>query len=229
MGVHTREHKTYLQIIADGSIRKQVPEGTEGCVRREWEDRDTKEMKHKFEMAYDSIDGMIGDITVNKGKFGDQLIVPITDTDNSEVFTLALSTGQNFGEDFLKKMPNINFDKPVMLTPYSFLSDAGKTIRGIDIRQDWTDEPNSGNKITSNYYDPDAKKNINGYPDPDGDTKSYSTDDWKIYFAQARKFLVADNTEKGLIKTAAAAAENKSVDVIDESDAPAVDENGKAF
>jgi len=208
MGLETpREQKVYLQVIADGSIRKVVPEGTPGCVKREYEDRDTKEVKHKFEMVYDAINGMIGTITLNKGKFGDQLIIPVTDGDDT--FTLALSTSQNFGEDFMKKMPNIDFTKKVRLAPFSFVTDQGKTIRGIDVRQDWNPhEPvtaDNGNKIPSNYFDKEAKKNINGYPDPDGNTKDFSTDDWKIYFAIARKFLVADLKSKGLIKNASTA------------------------
>lgn len=213
MGLETREHKVYLQVIADGSIRKQVPEGTPGCVKREYEDRETKELKHKFEMSYSSISGMIGPITLNKGKFGDQIILPITDGD--ETYNLALSTSQNFGEDFMKKMPNINFDKPVRLAPFSFVADNGKTIRGIDVRQDWNpNEPmgeGNGNKIISYYYDKDAKKNVNGYPDPDGDTKGFSTDDWKIYFAIARKFLVNDLKTKGLIVDSAVAGTGSGV------------------
>lgn len=215
MGVHTREQKVYLQIISDGSIRKQVPEGTPGSVRREYEDKDTKETKVKFEMVYNAIDGLIGDITVMKGKFGDQIIVPIKDGD--DVLTLALSTSSNFGEDFMKKLPNINLSKPVLLTPFSFDSDKGKLIRGVDVRQDFDlDQLNSGNKIPSNYYDPVAKKNINGFPSPDGDTRNFSTDDWKVYFITARKFLIGDLRAKGIIKDAATAAESKPLEVSDE-------------
>ena len=207
MGLETREHKTYLQEIADGSIRMVVPEGTPGCVKREYEDRETKETKHKFELVFSAINGKLGKITLNKGKFGDQLILPLTDGEDN--YNLALSIQQNFGEDFMKKMPNINFDKPVRLAPFSFVTDQGKTVKGIDIRQDWNPhEPvgeGNGTKIPSYYYDKETKKNINGYPDPEGDTKDYSTDDWKIYFAIARKFLVSDLKSKGLIADSAVA------------------------
>lgn len=214
MGLETpREQKVYLQVIADGSIRKVVPEGTPGAVKREYEDRETKEVKHKFELVYSAINGIIGKVTINKGKYGDQLIIPITDGD--ETFTLALSTSQNYGEDFMKKMPNINFEKPVRLAPFSFTSDQGKIIRGIDVRQDWNPhEPvtaDNGNKIPSNYFDPMAKRNINGYPDPEGNTRDFSTDDWKIYFAIARKFLVGDLKTKGLIVDSATAGATTSV------------------
>jgi len=232
MGLETREHKVYLQVIADGTIRKVVPEGTPGCVKRVYEDRETKEEKHKFEMVFDAVNGIVGQVTLKKGKFGDQLIIPITDGD--ENFNLALSTQQNYGEDFMKKMPNINFDKKVRLSPFSFTSDAGKIIRGIDVRQDWNPhEPvtaDNGNKIPSNYFDKENKKNINGYPDPEGNTKEFSTDDWKIYFAQARKFLVTDLKSKDLIVDAATAGTSNGVaakEIVPEGgDGPDVDENG---
>lgn len=208
MGLETREHKVYLQVIADGTIRKVVPEGTPGAVKRVYEDRETKEEKHKWEMVFDAINGTLGSITLNKGKYGDQLILPITSGD--ETFNLALSTQQNYGEDFMKKMPNINFDKPVRLSPFSFTSDAGKTVRGMDIRQDWNPhEPitkDNGSKIPSHYQEGSGRdtKNVNGYPEFTGDKDD--KEDWKIYFAQARKFLVNDLKKKGLIADSAAAA-----------------------
>jgi hypothetical protein len=45
-------------------------------------------------------------------------------------------------------------------------------------------------KVTNYFRDTDKKENINGYPNPEGDTQDYSKDDWKLYFLQARKFLV---------------------------------------
>lgn len=226
MGLETpREQKVYLQVIADGSIRKAVPEGTPGCVKREYEDRETKEVKFKHELVYSAINGIIGKVTINKGKYGDQVIIPITDGD--ETLTLALSTSQNYGEDFLKKMPNINFEKPVRLAPFSFTSDAGKLVRGIDVRQDWNPhEPitaDNGNKIPSHYYDPMAKRNVNGYPDPEGDTRDFSKDDWKIYFAQARKFLINDLKKKGFIADSAVAGTSTGVaakEIVPDGDFP---------
>ena len=203
MGLQTRESQTFLQVIADGSIRMQVPEGTEGSVRREYEDKDGNK-QFKIEAVFNAIDGMLGDITVKAGKFGDQIMVPITDQDSGEVYTLALGTSSNFGEDFMKKLPNINLAEPVLLAPFSFVGDNGKDVRGMDIRQGFdVNTPNSGEKVVDHYRDFDTKKNINGMPEFDGnkDVK----DDWKIYFITARKFLIADLTEKGIIKTAAVA------------------------
>jgi len=205
MGLQKREPQTFLQVIADGSIRMQVPLGTEGSVRREYEDKDGNK-QFKIELVFNAIDGMLGEITVKPGKFGDQIMVPITDQDSGEVYTLALGTSSNFGEDFMKKLPNINLAEPVLLAPFSFIGDNGKDVRGMDIRQGFdVNTPNSGEKAANYYRDAEANRNINGMPNPEGDTRNFNTDDWKVYFITVRKFLIADLTEKGIIKTAAAA------------------------
>ena len=199
MGVHKRENKTYLQVGSNGDIRLTVPEGTPDAVYREYEDRETKEVKGKWELVFTDIDGLIGDITIIQGKFGDNLIIPFKDITSGEVLHLALNVTSNFGEDFMKKMPNIDYSKPAQLIPFAFTSDKGKAIKGVTIYQD-------GNKIKNFFYDEDAKKNINGFPVAEGDTSKYTKDDWKIYFLTARKFLINYNKEKGFIKDKAAAS-----------------------
>jgi cellulose biosynthesis protein BcsQ len=211
MGVHKREEVTYFQVGANGDIRLTVPEGTAGSVRREYEDRETKEVKVKYELIYTDIDGMIGDITIMSGKFGDNLIIPLKDTTTGEVLCLSLGVTSNFGEDFMKKMPNIDYTKPVKLIPYSFTTDKGKTKKGITIYQDSI-------KISDHFHDAQGI-NTNGLPVPEGDTKKYTKDDWKIYYLTARKFLINYNKEKGFIKDKAVAAAGTPLVV---SDSPSV-------
>lgn len=207
MGVHKRDSKTYLKVLgSDGTLRQSVPEGTEGAVRRTYEDRETKAEVAVFELVYDFIDGMIGDINLFEGKFGDNLIIPITDGDDT--FHLSLSTSQPFGEDFMKKLLNIDLSKPVAISPFSFTGENGKPVRGLSIVQDFTINNGSimgGTKVQNYFYDSVEKKTINGMPVPDFDTRKAKTDDWKIYFAQVRKFLVNTLKEKNLIKEGAAA------------------------
>jgi hypothetical protein len=225
MGVHTRESKTYLKVLAsDGTLRLAVPEGTPGAVRRTYEDRDTKEEKVVFEQVFDFIDGMIGDVTIVEGKFGSQVMVPIIDGDTT--FTLSLGLTSNFGEDFLKKLPNIDLKKPVVISPFSFTSDKGKPVRGMSIQQDFKIANGSvvgGTKIKNFFRDEEAKKNINGLPEPEGDTRKYDSDDWKVYFIKVRKFLVSFNQERGLIKDKNAVPETDVYDLI-EPEAEAVDD-----
>ena len=212
MGVHKREEVTYFQVGSNGDIRLTVPEGTAGSVRREYEDRETKEVKVKYELIYSDIDGMVGDITIMTGKFGDNLIIPLKDTVTSEVFCLSLGVTTNFGEDFMKKMPNIDYSKPVKIVPFAFTSDKGKAVKGVTIYQD-------GEKIKNFFYNETNKIASNGFPIPDGDIKKYTKDDWKIYFLTARKFLINYNKQNGFIKDRAIAAAGTPLVV---SDSPSV-------
>ena len=179
------DSKTYVSILGDGSLRVQVQEGTPDAVRREFEKSDgTKGVKH--ELVYDALSGKITNVSFFEGDYGKLLQVKITDK-GSSVY-LSLSTSLNFGEDLMKKLPNINLDEDVKLVPYSFEDDNGKTKKGITVYQ-------NKEKVKNFFFDADNKKNINGYPDPEGDIGKYDSDDWKLYFISARKFLV-EYTEK---------------------------------
>src|SRR3990167_2757700 len=85
----------------------------------------------------------------------------------------------------MKKLPNLNLDEVVSFEPFSFENDKGKTIKGISIKQ-------KGEKIQNYYWDINAKSPLHGFPKPKGNTKEYETDDWKIFFLEARKFLVTE-------------------------------------
>lgn len=185
--LHKEEKKEYVSILSsDASLRMVVPNGTQGSVVREYE-TSTGQKGTKTELVFQKISGKITNIGFYEGDFGK--LVQLDITDEAGTLTLSVSTAQNYGEDIMKKIPNINLDLPIILTPYSFDDEKGKNKRGVSIVQE-------GVKIKNFFYDEVAKKNINGYPDPEGDTKSYDKDDWKIYFMKARKFLISYIEEK---------------------------------
>jgi len=207
MGLKKHDDNKYINILgSDGTLRLVVPEGTEGCEKREYELKDgTKGVK--YELVFDSIDGKITDIEFYEGKFGKNILLTVTDSDGE--LTLSANVAQPFGEDIMKKLPNINLEKEVVLAPYSFTDDKGKSRKGMTITQ-------NGNKITNFFYDFEAKTNINGYPDPKpkkGD-KPYTTDDWKVYFIEARNFLT-DYVEENILPKFGHAVEEKTEDVLD--------------
>lgn len=170
----------YVSILSsDGTLRMPVPEGTEGATVREYETSDGKKgVKH--ELVFNKLEGKITKVEFFDGEFGK--LIQLTVTDDSGDVVLSVNTSQNYGEDLMKKLPNINFDLPVAFSPYSFEDDKGKVRKGISIVQ-------NDNKIQNFFYDPVKQKNINGYPDPEPG-KEYDKEDWKVYFIQARKFLV---------------------------------------
>lgn len=168
----------YLSILSDGTIRLSVPEGTEGATKREYETSDGKTgVKH--ELVYTEVSGMITKVSFFDGEFGKLLQLTITDGEE-EPLVLSVSTASNFGEDLMKKLPNIDLSKSVVLVPYSFEDEKGKKRKGVTVRQDEV-------KIENYYYDAETKKNTHGYPT--FPKKKMATEDWKLFFMQARIFL----------------------------------------
>lgn len=179
------EKRNFISILSsDGTIRKEVPEGSEGSVRREFEKKDgTKGVK--FEEIFQFVEGMIEEIGFYEGDFGKLLQVTI------DGLTLSIPTSQPYAEDLMKKIPNIDMSKPVKLTPYFIDDGKGKTKKGISVTQ-------GTDKIKNYFYDETTKTNINGFPSPTGNEKG-NKDLWKVYFITARVFLekyITDNFVK---------------------------------
>lgn len=181
----------YLTVLGStGDLRITVPEGTEGALYREYEDSKGNKGS-KWELAYSFIGGQITELEIVDGEFGTNLV--FTFTDNGENLKLSLSASTPFGEDVMKKLQNIKLDEWVVFTPYSFVDEKGKPRKGMSITQGDT-------KIQNYYYDAEAKKNINGYPETEGDTSKFNSDKWKMYFTTCRVFMIEDITTKVLPK-----------------------------
>jgi hypothetical protein len=179
---YARPQGTYYSVLADGKFHTAVTEGTEGSVRREYETSDGKKgVKH--ELIAQAISGKITNIALYESEFGKNIQIFFGDD-----VIVSLSTSSNFGEDFMKKLPNINLDKEVKLAPYSFEdAETKKNKRGITVYQDNV-------KITDYYHvkDGDTWTETNGYPKIPAKSKNWSKDEWKLYFMNARIFLTEE-------------------------------------
>lgn len=178
----------YYNVLADGKFHLEVPEGTEGAVVREYETSDGKKGS-KIEKLFQSISGKLTKVALWDGNFGQSLLLTIEDEGEAPL-TISLSTSSNYGEDMLKKLPNINLDLPVKLVPYCLEDEKTKrTKKGVTVYQ-------GVEKIQSyyTYKDPATGKisNVNGYPHvPTGKGKKAPTkDDWKVHFISARKVML---------------------------------------
>ena len=175
---------TYLGIIG-GKFRQSVPQGTPGAILRTWETKDGKKGE-KWEKEYESLTGKITGINFYDGEFGKNITVFFKDGDEDYGLTLGVATP--YAEDLMKKIPAVIFDKTLTVSPYDFTDDKGKRRRGITIYQD-------GKKIQDFFTDENRKK-INGAPSPEGDTDTYDSEDWKMYYTKLRKFNINYITEK---------------------------------
>lgn len=169
-----------MSILSDGLFHQTVADGTEGAVVREYETSDGKTGK-KTELTFDTLTGMITDIFFFEGEFSNTLHIIVDDVE------MSLNVASAFGEDMLKKLPNVDMSKEVVLKPFSFVDDRGKNRKGITIMQDDV-------KVRNYFYDEEKKEAIHGVEEiklPKKDKKgTISSDAWKIYFAQVRQFLV---------------------------------------
>lgn len=178
-----QERKTFINIqgkVEENNVcfRKVVPEGTDGAKLRKYETSDGK-TGEKWELWFKEVGGTITNVSFFEGDYGKNLIITL-DAGLDEPVELSLGVATKYGEDMLKKLPSIDYNKPVIFTPYGFESDEGKILQGVSVVQD-------GEKVQGAFYDPEKKKNLLDMPEP-GDISD--KEDWKIYFLQARKHMI---------------------------------------
>lgn len=179
MLTETREGiRQYLTILSDGKFHKSVPEGTEGAVIREYEDK-AGVKQTKTELVFDSVTGKITDVSFEDSDYGKNLKIEL-DGDG----IISVGTSSSFGEDLMKKLPNIKLEQEVKLVPYSFTT-GSKNKKGVTVYQ-------NEEKVENFYYNGATKENINGIPVAEGDTTIFDSDDWKMHFMKIRKFLILE-------------------------------------
>ena len=195
----TREKVSYISISSDAKLRKVVPAGTPGAKERIYEtkekDADGNFIKgSKIEREYESVSGKITDIKFVDTAFGTLLQVTVTDpflADDVEV--LSMSTSQSYAQDFMKKLPNIDLSKYVVLKPFCFTPEGKKELKGLTVTQD-------GVRVEKSFYDAETKTNTMGMPVPDAKLSTEKNEmkrkhGWKTYFKEIEIFLVDYTTE----------------------------------
>jgi len=182
MGLNKRTNSTNYLSIIDGTLRQVVEKGTEGAIEREFERSDkTKGIKH--ELKYDSVDGMITSIKVYDSQFGKQLSITIKD--DGRYFNIQLPVKSRYAIDLMKRLPKVDLEKTVEIIPFDFKDkDTQKEIRGVSLDQ-------GGEKHKNFFYNTETEKqDLYDFPLPEGDTSTYDSDDWLVYFSGLSKFLV---------------------------------------
>lgn len=203
MGLLQSEDKgRLLYVLADGLLREQVDETTEGAKLRVVKDDDGTIKAEKWEVTYPGIKGFITGVTTFDGDYGTNILIAIKDT-NDEEFTLSLNAKSKYGEDFLHKLPNVAFDKEITIKPYNFEADGGRKMAGVTLTQD-------EEKLTNAYNWKNAEgewESTEGYPQVDEKKKPKNSDQWMVFFTQRREWVIENLIERGLLKTAEPKAE----------------------
>lgn len=193
-----KEKQLYYTIVS-GSFRVQVPQDDPSAVRRDWKSADGSKSGTKYERIVNALFGYITNVDFRDGEYGMQVYITLDENEDGEKPVIALATASREAEDFLKKLPNVDLNKEVRLRPFNFEGNEGDEVRGMEVMQP-DGEDKFKVKITNYFRDVEKKVNINGFPNPEGNTEDYSKDDWKIYFLSARKFLITYTKEKILPK-----------------------------
>ncbi len=176
------EQKNYFYVI-EGGLRQKVDQNHPEAVRRDWKSADGKTSGTKYERHIFALFGRIENIQFVPSDYGQKVEITLDENEEGKNPILSIATSSKEGEDFLKKLPNIDLSKEVRLLPYAF-EDSGR--KGLSItQQDANGEFNV--KITDFFWD--GEKNLNGYPVAE-DRENMDKEDWKVFFIQARKFLV---------------------------------------
>lgn len=176
----------YFSII-EGAFRTKVAQDHPEAVRRDWVSADKKSSGVKYEREVNALFGFIKDIQFHDGEYGMSINVMLDENENGESPIISMGTSSREGEDLMKKLPNLDLTKEVRLRPFNFTGSDSEEVRGMEVMQQ-DDAGNFTVKIKNYFRDTEKKENINGYPTPDADTSS--SDDWKLFFLQARKFLI---------------------------------------
>lgn len=173
--LETKSNKDYYKFKQGYFYLKSDNESAEGFSTKEFENLKGEMVKYPGIWARE-ISGMITNVYITEGEFEGKTFETLNVAfDGGEVVSVGVST--RTAGDVMSKLPSLNFDKEVVFKAYDIKDD---NKQGISIQQ-------GGEKVGSHFYDFDAKKNINGAPEFNGDKND--KDDWKIYFKQLEKFL----------------------------------------
>lgn len=183
MGFRERKRTTFVTIVG-GKFRIQTEKNTPGSIKRLITDRNGKVTNEKWEFVFDELVCFIKGVTDRNGKFGRETQVHCEIENNEEVL-IQLSENSKYSSDFLKRVPNVDPEKHVVLAPFDFENTEGKKIQGILIYQD-------GEKVTNFYRDSDGNP-ANGIPvlEPEQYEKNKGNSNfWSYWFGEEYTFLL---------------------------------------
>jgi len=209
MGVGKSEKKNYLT-ISYGKLRQRTTESDPEAQSR-YSDTLGKEI---WERVYNWVEGKITSIFYKESKeYGNSFEVTLDD--GKDRFNISFKEKSRYCTDFLSKLPNIDLDSFVRITPYDFIPEGKESaIMGVSLKQ-------FDKKIENHFVSKDEKGNIiykSGFPKWQ---KDMDDDEFQMYLVRLRKFL-RNYTKENIIPKLTKPTEEKIPEDVPE---PVVEEN----
>jgi hypothetical protein len=141
--------------FSKGKFIQRVPEGTEGAVPRVLENGPNIG-KTVHEITFDTLEGQILQLEVSESQYGDKLEIYLDVTiegEPEEIMKITLPFSSSYGKGFLKRIPNLDFSKDLVLKGYDIFNKEKS-------RNEYFLIPRQDGKIESAF----TKENPNGFP-----------------------------------------------------------------
>jgi hypothetical protein len=147
MGLQNSQNDSLIFLqIANGKIVRQSKTPVDGSVSRI-----NKLGREVYELFYDSLTGIIKDITTRESDYGKSWIVKVNS--DGKNYQLEFNYSSGYATTFLKALPNVSFGNLVTLSP-KLIIDGDKKKSVLFISQD--------GRGLKHYF---TKDNPNGLPD----------------------------------------------------------------
>jgi hypothetical protein len=147
MGLQNSQSESVIFLqISNGKIVRQVKTKTDNSVSRV-----NKLGREVHELFYDSITGVISDITTRESEYGKSWVVSIKS--EGKLYKLEFNYSSGYATTFLKALPNVSFGDIVTLSP-KLIIDGDKKKSVLFISQD--------GKGLKHFF---TKDNPNGLPE----------------------------------------------------------------
>lgn len=192
--------------IKEGSFRVPTDANNPDAVRRDYHNPRTNQPGVAWELGFESISGLIEDIRFHENVLTDGTalrslhIVFDEDSNNGRQKIVSVPVDGRYANNFLRKLPNIDFSKEVKLTPYDIQKNGPRNV-GITVLQ-----PDQTGVLVVKVRDffekmeeVDGKKiytAMHGFPVADEEDRL----DWPFYFKKVSKFLIRYTNENVLPK-----------------------------
>ena len=146
MGLNQSQESVIFLSISNGKIVRQVKEKQENSVSRV-----NKMGREVYELFYDSITGLIKNVTTRESEYGRSWVVMLES--EGKMYKLEFNYSSGYANTFLKALPNVSFGNIVTLSP-KLIIDGDKKKSVLFISQD--------GKGLKHFF---TKDNPNGLPE----------------------------------------------------------------